>query len=136
MAPDIHVTTLDGTAVKLSDYRGKGVLLNFWGSWCGPCVNEMPRLKEAYEQRGSGVDIVAVNVGESKGTILDFVQKHRLPFPIMTDPSGEAASAYRVNGLPATFLISPQGQVKQMVPGELTNTEQIKALLNSVQPGA
>ncbi|WP_282936298.1 redoxin domain-containing protein [Paenibacillus sp. RC67] len=134
-APEIRVTTLDGSTVKLSDYRGKGVLLNFWGSWCGPCVSEMPRLKEAYESGMNGVEIVAVNVGESKGTIMEFNQKHQLPFPIMTDPTGEAAEAYRVNGLPATFLVNSQGQVKQIFPGELSNTEQIKALLKSVQPG-
>lgn len=135
-APDIRVITLNGSAVQLSDYQGKGVLLNFWGSWCGPCVSEMPRLKEAYESGVSGVEILAVNVGESKGTITEFTQKHQLPFPVMTDPSGEAAGAYRVSGLPATFLINPHGQVKQVVPGELTNTEQIKALLKSVEPEA
>ncbi|OXM83041.1 redoxin domain-containing protein [Paenibacillus rigui] len=136
LAPDIQVTTLEGTSIKLSDYRGKGVLLNFWGSWCGPCVNEMPKLKEAYESGIAGVEVLAVNVGESKGTILEFAQKHKLTFPILTDPAGEAAEAYRVNGLPATFVVDAEGQVKQVVPGELTSTEQIKALLNSVQPDA
>ncbi|MFH5185401.1 redoxin domain-containing protein [Paenibacillus sp. TAB 01] len=136
LAPDIQVTTLDGVSAKLSDYKGKGVILNFWGSWCGPCVSEMPRLKEAYETGGNGVEILAVNVGESKGTIIEFDQKLQLPFPIMTDPAGEAAEAYRVTGLPATFVVTSEGQVKQVVSGELTSTEQIKALLKSVQPGA
>ncbi|MCS7460572.1 redoxin domain-containing protein [Paenibacillus doosanensis] len=134
-APDIQVTNMNGSPVKLSDYRGQGVLLNFWGSWCVPCVSEMPRLKAAYESEDiHGVEIVAVNVGESKGTIMEFIRLHAIPFHVMTDPSGEAANAYRVNGLPATFLINAQGLVKRIIPGELTNTQQIRSLMESVQP--
>ncbi|WP_442600592.1 redoxin domain-containing protein [Paenibacillus sp. KN14-4R] len=134
LAPDIRVTDMNGRAVNLSDYKGKGVLLNFWGSWCGSCVSEMSLLKEAYESGMDGIEVLAVNVGESKGTIMEFSRTHQLPFPIMTDPSGDSAAAFQVKGLPATVLVTAQGVVKQFIPGEFTNTEQIKSLMKSVQP--
>ncbi|GAB7054719.1 MULTISPECIES: redoxin domain-containing protein [unclassified Paenibacillus] len=133
MAPDFTATTLDGSAVSLSDYRGKGVLLNFWGSWCEPCVSEMPRMNTAYLSGLSGVVVIAVNVGESRGSAAEFVSKHGLKFPILLDPGGEAAGRYGVVGLPATFLIDGEGRLKKIIPGELPQFEGIMALLKEVQ---
>ncbi|CAG7629539.1 Thiol-disulfide oxidoreductase ResA [Paenibacillus solanacearum] len=133
-APEFRVTDMAGQPVRLSDFAGKGVLLNFWGTWCAPCVNEMPRLQAASEAGMDGVEIIAVNVGDSKGTIAEFMNAHALSFPVMTDPSGEAVKSYRVTGLPATFAIDGKGTVRRIVPGELASVEQIRALMRSVQP--
>ncbi|MFB7813140.1 peroxiredoxin family protein [Paenibacillus chitinolyticus] len=132
MAPDFTVTGLDGRSAALSDYRGKGVLLNFWASWCGPCTHEMPRMNEAYLEGIPDVEIVAVNVGESRGTANEFAMRENLAFPVLLDPSGEAARKYRVVGLPATFLIDPDGKIAAIRPGELTSASEVKKLLQSL----
>ncbi|WP_165452181.1 redoxin domain-containing protein [Paenibacillus thalictri] len=133
-APDFELADLNGRPVKLSDFRGKGVILNFWGSWCGPCVKEMPLLQQAYEAGIPGVDVIAVNVGESKGTIAEFIKAHGLSFTVLTDPSGDAANLYKVNGLPATFVVNSQGIVVQAAAGEFTDVRQIESLMGKVQP--
>ncbi|WP_159884821.1 redoxin domain-containing protein [Paenibacillus puerhi] len=133
-APEFTAMTLEGEAVALSDYRGQGVMLNFWASWCGPCVSEMPRMNEAYEDDLPGVAVLAVNVGESRGTAAGFVSDHKLTFPILLDPSGEAADSYGLIGLPRTFLIDKQGRIAQIVPGELASVDQIRELMESVRP--
>ena len=132
-APDFTVTGLDGRSVSLSDYRGKGVLLNFWASWCGPCTHEMPRMNEAYLEGVPDVEIFAVNVGESRGTANEFASQRNLAFPVLLDPSGEAARKYRVVGLPATFLIDADGKIAGVRPGELTSSSEVKKLLESLR---
>ncbi|RAV22860.1 redoxin domain-containing protein [Paenibacillus contaminans] len=133
-APEFTVADMSGKQVKLSDYRGKGVLLNFWGSWCEPCVNEMPRLNEAYRASIPDVDVIGVNVGQSRGTVKEFAAANGLDFPLFTDAGGEAAKAYQVSGLPATFLIDADGNLAKVVTGELISAEQVKELLRSVAP--
>ncbi|MED4603771.1 redoxin family protein [Paenibacillus validus] len=133
-APDFSIIGLDGSAVKLSDYRGKDVLLNFWASWCGPCVSEMPRMNEAYRTGMPGVEIVAVNVGESRGTVSEFASRQGLAFPVLLDPSGEAARSYQIVGLPTSILIDSDGCIVSVVPGEMAGSGQVKELLRSIRP--
>ncbi|MGF7035371.1 peroxiredoxin [Paenibacillus mucilaginosus] len=132
-APDFSAVLTDGSEVKLSDYRGKGVLLNFWGTWCEPCVHEMPRLNEAY-RAVPGVELLAVNAGESRGSMEEFADAHNLTFPMVQDPSGETADRYGVVGLPATFLIDANGRVVKRVDGELASTEDVLRLMKQIQP--
>jgi len=134
LAPDFTVTDLEGREVKLSDYRGKGILLNFWGSWCDPCVSEMPRMSEAYRAKIPGVEILAVNVGETRGTVKQFVLEHNLAFPAFIDPSGEAAESYRVSGLPSTFLIDGDGRIARITAGEMASRDQVEQMMKSLQP--
>ncbi|MCZ8523042.1 MULTISPECIES: redoxin domain-containing protein [Paenibacillus] len=132
-APDFSAVLTDGSEVKLSDYRGKGVLLNFWGTWCEPCVHELPRLNEAY-RAVPGVELLAVNAGESKGSMEEFAVSHGLTFPMVQDPSGETADQYGVTGLPATFLIDAHGRFVKRVDGELASTEDVLRLMEQIQP--
>ncbi|MEK8132622.1 redoxin domain-containing protein [Paenibacillus filicis] len=132
-APNFSAMTLEGESAALSAYRGQGVLLNFWASWCGPCVSEMPRLNEASQQGVPGVTLLAVNVGESRGTAAGFAAEHQLQFPVWLDPSGEAAGRYGLVGLPRTFLIDKQGRIVKIIPGELASTEQVLELMASVR---
>ncbi|MEX2462500.1 MAG: thiol-disulfide oxidoreductase ResA [Paenibacillaceae bacterium] len=134
LAPDFMVTDLEGKEIKLSDYRGKGVLLNFWGSWCAPCLSEMPRMNEAYRAGIPGTEILTVNVGETRGTVEQFVHEHNLVFPVLIDPSGRAAESYRVNGLPSTFLIDGDGRIASIMTGEMVSKDQIEQILKSLQP--
>jgi peroxiredoxin len=133
-APDFTATTMEGTSIKLSDFKGKGVLLNFWASWCTPCVEEMPRMNKAYQSKAPSVEIIAVNVGESRGTARDFIAKAGIGFPAWLDPSGEAAQSYRVTGLPATFLIDKNGTLVKAIAGELPDDKTVIQYLELIQP--
>ncbi|MCR8645475.1 redoxin domain-containing protein [Paenibacillus sp. N1-5-1-14] len=133
-APEIEGVDINGREVKLSDYRGKGVVLHYWGSWCPSCVKEMPFIKQAYESAMAGVEVLGVNMGDSKGTAHEFVTSHQLSFPVLMDPSGSAAEAYRIKGLPATVFITAQGKVEQLYAGEFTSLDQITSIMKRIQP--
>ena len=95
--PDFVLTDLEGNTHKLSDYRGQGVFLNFWGTWCKPCEAEMPNMNNQYAvYKDQGVQILAVNVGEPKVSINSFAAKYNLDFPILIDQSDAVQDAYGV----------------------------------------
>ncbi|GFN32306.1 hypothetical protein PCURB6_25660 [Paenibacillus curdlanolyticus] len=124
-APNITLTTLEGSTVRLSEYRGKPVLLQFWGSWCTSCVNEMPVIDQYYKQ--GKVNVLGINVGQSRGTVASFIQSLGVSYPQFLDPSGTAAEAYRVKELPVTFLIDSNQKLTRIITGELTNVSQLES---------
>lgn len=111
--PDFTVYTLDGEAVSLSDFRGKPVVLNFWASTCGFCVQEMPAFQQAYEELGSEVHFLMVNVTDGSWDTSESAQAYiddsgfTLPFYLDTDLN--AAMLFGLRGLPATFFLSDSG---------------------------
>lgn len=121
-APDFSWTDASGKQVRLSDYRGKTVLINFWATWCPPCKAEMPEI-EAYwqENRDTGIMVLAVNVGdEDEFTIRQFMQKNKLTFKALNDDSGQVAAAYRVNGIPVSYFVDPRGVIRDTYVGAMT----------------
>lgn len=112
-APDVTVYTADGTAVKLSDFQGKPVVLNFWASWCGPCKSEMPAFEEAYQTMGEDVQFLMVNLtdgaSETVETASEFIAGAGYTFPVFYDTSAAANTAYSVSAIPATFFIDAKG---------------------------
>ncbi len=112
-APDFALLDLSGNVVRLSDFLGKTVVLNFWASWCPPCRAEMPEFLEAYEQRLPQDDFVILAVDklveDGKGAVEDFVQEFALTFPVAFDASDEVNQRYGVRGLPSTFFIDRNG---------------------------
>ena len=123
-APDFLLNVLGGGAVRLSDFRGKTVVLNFWASWCEPCRREMPDFQELWEERGpAGPDdlvILAVNLTptDTRAAATAFVEEYGLTFPILFDTSrGEVARHYGVQALPATFFIDRNGIVRTTALG-------------------
>lgn len=105
-ASSIVGTDPDGNTIRLSDFRGKVVFLNFWATWCVPCRLEMPAMERLYREfRSRGFVVLAVNLQEGPSPVRAFIRELKLTFPVVLDPKGTAATAYLVRGLPATYLI-------------------------------
>ncbi|KYD20209.1 thiol-disulfide oxidoreductase ResA [Caldibacillus debilis] len=133
-APDFVLKDLNGNSYRLSDYRGKGVFLNFWGTYCKPCKKEMPYIDRAYRKyKDRGVEVIAVNVGETDMTIQNFVDKYGLSFPVVVDREGEVQDAYDIFPLPATFLIDADGKIVKYYEGELTE-DLVEQFMERVKP--
>lgn len=115
LAPDFTVTDAEGNNIKLSDFRGKPTVVNFWASWCGPCKREMPDFQQAYETYGEDINFVMVNMTDNSRETLDiardFVAESGYTFPVYYDTSMEAAITYGVNSIPQTFFITSDGKV-------------------------
>lgn len=133
-APNFQLTTLDGKTVELSDYRGKGVFLNFWATYCPPCKEEMPYMDNLYKEfKDKGIEILAVNVGEPPLTAQKFVERYDLSFPILMDEREEVYKAYGVKPIPSTFLIDKDGKVIDRVTKGLTEQE-IREMMERIVP--
>ncbi len=111
-APDFVLEDLQGKKVKLSDYKGKVVLLVFSTTWCSYCREEIPSLKKIYSQyKGKGLDILNIDIQESQKKASSFAAKHKLPYPVLLDKDGEIAAAYNVRGVPTQVLIDKNGTI-------------------------
>tara|TARA_B100000686_G_scaffold49662_1_gene53233 strand:+ start:299 stop:892 length:594 start_codon:yes stop_codon:yes gene_type:complete len=102
----------DGSTINLKDYHHRFVLLNFWATWCVPCLKEMPDLEKAYQKMGSKkLVVLAVGMGEDKSSIRNFAEKHDFTFPMIADSTLEIARLYGVENIPITYLINPEGVI-------------------------
>ena len=118
--PALELADLDGRMRRLADYRGKVVLVNFWATWCEPCRDEMPsmqRLKRRFADKPFVV--LAVNVGESEARIGEFLQKLPLDFTFLRDHSSAVMKGWGVKGLPASFVLGPDGRIRYSHTGDL-----------------
>jgi cytochrome c biogenesis protein CcmG, thiol:disulfide interchange protein DsbE len=123
-APDFTTQTLDGMPVRLSQYRGKPVLLNFWATWCAPCQDEMPLIQRAADiYHGEGLVVLGVNYQQtSTSSMKAFLRKVDARFPAVYDPAGQIAAAYGVNvGLPVSVFIDRSGKVSFIQLGQMSN---------------
>jgi peroxiredoxin len=123
-APDFTTQTLDGMPVRLSQYRGKPVLLNFWATWCAPCQDEMPLIQRAADiYHGRGLVVLAVNYQQtSTSSMKAFLRKVDARFTAVYDPAGQIAAAYGVNvGLPVSVFIDRSGTVSFIQLGQMSN---------------
>src|SRR5713226_1950431 len=117
-AADFALRDVSGATVTLSGYQGNLVFLNFWATWCGPCRDEMPSMERLYRQiGGQGLAMLAVNEKESVAQVATFMRSHGLSFPALLDVDGKVSSAYRVWGLPTTYLIDGSGRIIGMKSG-------------------
>lgn len=120
MAPDIELTTLNGETVKLSDYRGNKVFVNFWATWCPPCRAEMPDIQKF--DNDEDVQILAVNLTSTEKSVDDvqkFVDELGLTFPILKDEKGKVEQMYKVNAYPTSYLIDSDGVIRKVALGAM-----------------
>lgn len=120
IAPDFELETLDGTKIKLSDMRDKNVLLNFWATWCGYCVLEMPDLQKLQEAYKDDLLILTVNVGESKEEVEQFMKDNNLNLTVVLDEKMDVANSYGIRSYPTTLAINKNGEVVNGYIGMLT----------------
>ena len=111
-AHDFAGKMMDAKTVNLQDYRGRFVLLNFWATWCSPCLKEMPDLENAYNEMGQEkLVVLAVGMGESVEKIKAFFNKYSFTFPLLADNRMKITKLYGVRNIPVTYLIDPDGVV-------------------------
>jgi peroxiredoxin len=137
-APEFALPMLDGTTIRLSDLRGRAVILNVWASWCPPCRAEMPELQRLHEAgEGRGFVVLAVNstVQDSEAEARAFTDARGLTLPIALDVSGEVTRSYEVRALPTTFFIDAEGIVRRVVLGGPLSRAALETLARQTQGG-
>ena len=135
-APDFELVDLYDSNLKhrLSEYKGKGVYLNFWGTWCEPCKEEMPAMSNQYAiYKEQGVEMLAINIAQTDFEVKKFIEGLNVDFPVAIDPNRSVMTAYNVGYLPATILINPEGKIEKIVTGELSEA-QIASYMESIKP--
>jgi thiol-disulfide isomerase/thioredoxin len=117
-APDLSLKGLDGQTFKLSEHKGSVVVLDFWATWCGPCRAALPQLDQIYQQKhGDGLQVFAVDQGETETVVKAFVNETKLGIPVILDPDGAGGAKYKVEGIPQTVVIGKNGVVKKVFVG-------------------
>ncbi|MED4452516.1 TlpA disulfide reductase family protein [Metabacillus fastidiosus] len=123
-AIDFELRTIDGQSEKLSDYKGKTVILNFWTSWCEYCYEEMLELNALYDDADrTKVELLAINITSqerSEEDVRHFAQVNKIHFPILLDKKGEVMKNYRILGIPTTIIIDEEGMIKKTMFGPVT----------------
>ena len=123
-APAFTLPNLEGEEVSLEDFRGKGVLINFWATWCGPCREEIPALQEFYETYGDRVVVLGIDIRESPSTVRRFVEARGITYPILLDTQGRVAARYEILAIPSSFFVDEDGIIREVIRGAL-NTKRL-----------
>ncbi len=132
-APDFELKSLEGETVRVSDYKGQPVLVNFWATWCGPCRAEFPDFQKAYVDNADNLVIIGVNntAADQVTLVQDFVAEMGATFPIVLDETGQTVEAYKVLGLPTTVFIDREGIIQEIFTGPI-NKAYIEAKLSEL----
>ena len=134
-APDFTLNDLSGNQVTLSSFRGQVVLINFWATWCGPCLIEMPAIERRYEAlKDKGFAVLAVDDDEAITDVSAFTHELDLTFLVLLDPGAMVNDLYRVRGLPTSFVVDREGVIQQLHIGLMTE-EQLDGYLAKVGLG-
>ncbi len=138
LAPDFELTTLKGEDMRLSDYRGKAVILNFWATWCPPCRAEMPHMQTFYEnQQDKDVEVVAVNLtteDRDMTEIKNFVEEFGLSFPIPMDVDGDIGALYQAFSIPTSYIIDREGRILHKIVGPM-DEEMMNGFIEEINEG-
>lgn len=137
-APDFQLQQINANneleKIQLSDLKGKGVMLNFWATWCKPCEQEMPYMEELYPQyKDKGIEIVAVSLDGTELVVQQFIDKYNLTFPIPHDKKNVVNELYKIGPIPTTYFINPEGEIVEKVEGALS-LERLEGYFKQIQP--
>jgi peroxiredoxin len=118
IAEDFTLKTTGGGSFRLSDHRGKPVLVNFWATWCAPCKEEMPAMERLYQRhRARGLVLVAISLDANPSVVPAYVKESKLTFAVALDPKAEVANKYGVRALPSSFVIDRHGTMTALALG-------------------
>lgn len=133
-APDFELVDLNGQTHRLSDYKGQGVFLNFWGTWCEPCEREMPAINRQYTAYNTqGVQTLSINIAQSNLEVKNYVKNMGLTFPVVIDKTKSVRKAYNVGPLPTSIFIDPEGKIVKVFTGEISEAN-IAAYMEAIRP--
>jgi cytochrome c biogenesis protein CcmG/thiol:disulfide interchange protein DsbE len=134
MAPDFTLPTVDNREIRLSDYRGRPVILNFWATWCGPCRYEVPAFKAFYERYPEEeVAIIAISTQDDPDSARGYAVRDGLKFVIPVDPRGVVANMYNVRGMPTTFFLNEAGIITSIKIGPFLSIDEMEERMTSVK---
>ena len=134
-APDFTLTTFDGASFRLSDHRGKVVVINFWASWCIPCRDEAPILQSVWERyRERRVILVGIAYADTTQKSLDFIEEFGITYPNGPDTGTIVSEEYRITGVPETFIVDQNGEVVETIIAPITAAQLDRILERLLEP--
>jgi peroxiredoxin len=129
-APEFSYLDLEGKTRRLSDSRGRVVMLRFWADWCPPCAAEFPIIEKVYrEMNGKGLDVIAVNVRQSEVKVKEYVRKFELSHTVALDQDGRISKRYDIKGIPINFIIDQEGIIRGVVKGTISDAAMLQQFL-------
>lgn len=131
-APDFVAELTNGEKFSLADNKGKVILINFWATWCGPCVEEMPDIEKIQKEYGDKVEILSVNYGEDRKTVDEFLKDKNYTFKVAYDDNMAIANEYPSDGIPYLVVVDKEGKVHETMVGSAGADEQYKRVLKSL----
>jgi thiol-disulfide isomerase/thioredoxin len=133
----VELTDLDGRPIRLADLRGKAVWINFWASWCPPCQYETPSIRSIDQRyRDQGLVVVAIQVQQTVQAGLDYADRYGLEYTIGSDVTGDFFHLYRVFALPTQFFIDPEGRIRRVVIGPISEPDAATTIESLLPPGS
>jgi peroxiredoxin len=133
-AEDFSLNDLEGKSQRLSQYRGKIVLVNFWATWCKPCTTEMPAMQTIYDKlRDKGFVVLAVNELEDDAKVREHIKQYGYTYPVLMDHDNKVANQFGVFGLPVSVFIDEKGVVQEYIKGGLLTEQKIEETLARIQ---
>jgi peroxiredoxin len=134
-APDFALKSSTGENLRLSEYRGDVVMINFWATWCGPCRQEMPLLDELYNRyQRVGFNLLGVNIDDDSRRAMQMAEELGIDFPVLFDATKEVSRLYQVDAMPVTVIVDREGNIRHVHQGykpgyEQKYLDQVRALL-------
>lgn len=134
-APPFTFTTFEGETISLADLRGKGVVLNFWASWCDPCRAEAELLELTWQQeKDRGIVFIGLDYLDQEPAAKAYLAEYQISYPNGPDLQSDAARRFGIKGVPETFFIDPEGKIAHMVIGPIVNEAQFAQALDKIRP--
>ncbi|MCY4411576.1 MAG: TlpA disulfide reductase family protein [Caldilineaceae bacterium] len=134
-APDLRFTTFDGGDIDLRELRGKGVVINFWASWCTPCRDEAALLERTWRrEKDNGIVFLGLDYLDQEPAALAYLAEFDITYPNGPDLRSQAARRFRIQGVPETFFVDPEGRIVETVVGPIASQQELDALLERIRP--